>query len=219
MKKYFLIVIMLFIIVGCSFNDNKEIETIDNSENVITIDEPIYIDNNPVIVGLYKDGKLVHNLVTPIVVANDITVLDVYFTNEENVYDTNTKRNFNKYAANYENVNKYKIGFIISFYVNEEKVVGIIKGPNDMLAATPYIYNYLYDDVHQPDGAWYSHVEADDVNENTIYSSIKLFAAIDVNKITSPIDLTVFTYDTEDDFDDNGMYRGNSKYTITIEKQ
>ena len=88
-----------------------------------------------------------------------------------------------------------------------------------MYIVTPYIYNYLYDDIHQPDGAWYSHVEENQVTNETIYSSIKLYAAEKTNEISSPITLTVFTYDTADDFDESGMYRGNSKYTITIKKK
>ena len=35
--------------------------------------------------------------------------------------------------------------------------------------------------------------------------------------ITSPIELTVFTYKDENDFDSFNHYRGNSSYTITID--
>ena len=54
------------------------------------------------------------------------------------------------------------------------------------------------------------------MKENTIISSIKLFTAHKGTSITSPITLTAFTYDSEDDFKDN-KYRGTSSYTITIE--
>ena len=57
--------------------------------------------------------------------------------------------------------------------------------------------------------AFWSHID------NTIYSSIKLYLHKDTKTITSPITLTVFTYKDENDFID-GHYRGNSKYTITI---
>ena len=39
----------------------------------------------------------------------------------------------------------------------------------------------------------------------------------DINKVTSPITLEAFTYDSADDFDEKGNYRGNSKYSIEIE--
>ena len=40
--------------------------------------------------------------------------------------------------------------------------------------------------------------------------------APDANQITSPVELTVFTYD-EDDFDELGHYRGISKNSIMRE--
>ena len=35
--------------------------------------------------------------------------------------------------------------------------------------------------------------------------------------IDSPITLMVFTYDGMDDFDDSGLYRGNSFYKVLID--
>ena len=55
----------------------------------------------------------------------------------------------------------------------------------------------------------------EEVKDDTIYSSIKLYLHKQINEITSPITLTVFTYKDDSDFVD-GHYRGNSKYTITI---
>ena len=81
---------------------------------------------------------------------------------------------------------------------------------------TPYLYIYLYDDVNQASGTYYNHLEPSDMKDNTIYSSIKLFLAQEGIKITSPITMTVFTYDTEDDITEDNHYRGNSSYTITI---
>lgn len=204
---------------GCQ---DKEIENKTIVSPTPTIEptptEIPYIDQNPVKVGLYQNGKLVKDLVTSYGNSVDIASFDVYFTNEENVYSSDTKNNFKKYSANYQDSNKYKIGFFIKFMVGDKEVSGNILGPDNMYLASPYVYNYLYDDVHQPDGAWYSHVESDQVNDETIYSSIKLYAAEDGNKITSPITLMVYTYDSLDDFDSDGFYRGNSKYEITIRK-
>ena len=222
MKKTLLLVFSLFLITGCDVKEKKELENTkpDNPEipDVLPVEEK-YVDENPVIVGLYQNGKLVKALTTQIKSGVDIASFDVYFTNEENVGSTNTKRNFNKYAANYEDVSKYKIGFMVSLLVGDEIINKTILSPKDMYTLSPYIFNYLYDDVHQADGTWYDHVDAKDVNEKTIYSSIKLYAVDEVSKLSMPITLTVFTYDTEDDFDGDGMYRGNSKYTITINKK
>ena len=223
MKKYLLLIWICFFIIGCSNTKEKRLEekkVINNIEEekkeVELPKEPEYKDENPVIVGLYQNKKLIDTLNTTIKDGTDIASFDVYFTNDKEVSSTNTKVNFNKYASNYEDVNKYKIGFQISFSVDNDLINKVITSPKETYALTPYIYNYLYDDIHQDDGSWYSHVEEKDVNDDTIYSSIKLYAADNTDKITSPITLMVFTYDTEDDFDDKGMYRGNSKYTITI---
>lgn len=223
MKKYVLLITILFMVTGCTDYNKKDLK--DNESNSIekqeeTVpEEPVYVDENPVIVGLYQNGKLVKNIDATIRDDLDIGSFDVYFTNEENVGSTNTKRNFNKYYNNYEDAGKYKIGFYISFVTTDRKMEVVIKDPSARYNLWPYIYNYLYDDIHQVDGGWYSHVEEKDVNADTIYSSIKLYGAENTKDIISPITLTVFTYDTDDDFDDVGMYRGNSKYTITINKK
>ncbi len=218
MKRFLLLIVILLFICGCS-NTTKGLDnnntTYEENEKIIS-DTPKYVDENPLVVGLYKNGKLIDDYNVNIKPSTDIGVFDVYFTNENNVYSTNTKYNFNKYASNYENINKYKIGFQVSFVTDNGEVTKVITGPKDMYVLSPYIFNYLYDDVHQTDGAWYSHLEEKDINESTIYSSIKLYATDDIYRISSPIKFTVFTYDTEDDFDIDGLYRGNSKYTITI---
>ena len=222
MKKYLLLIFALFFIVGCSIDKNNVTENTsfipEKTEDILP-SEPIYIDENPIIVGLYQNGKLIREINTRFNTSSDITVLNVYFTNLENVNSSNIKYNFNEYASSYDNVNKYKIGFQVSFIASDEEITKVITGPKDMYILSPYIFNYLYDDVHQNDGAWYSHVEENQVNDTTVYSSIKLYATDDVYKISSPITLTVFTYDTMDDFNDNGLYRGNSKYTITIKNE
>lgn len=222
MKKYLLLLFIL-LISGCSFYvKNEKVENTNVTtlqEDVITLpEEPVYVDDNPIVVGLYQNGKLINDINVLIKDRTDIASFDVFFTNEENVGGTNSKKIFSKYASNYENIDKYKIGFSISFSVGDELINETITGPKDMYILAPYVFVYLYDDIHQPDGAWYSHVEEDDVKEDTIYSSIKLFGAESATSISSPIKLTVFTYDTDDDFDKGGIYRGNSKYSIILNR-
>ena len=82
-----------------------------------------------------------------------------------------------------------------------------------------YLYLvYLYDDIHQT-GSWYSHIEDNAMNEDTILTTIKITTSTKINNVTSDIYLTVFTYNGEEDFDENGNYRGNSTYTTTIRKK
>ncbi len=75
---------------------------------------------------------------------------------------------------------------------------------------------WFYDDINN--SGFYSHIEEDEYNENTVMSSIKLMSAKKSGEINSPIELTVFTYD-EDDFSESGNYIGVSKYKISIVKE
>ncbi len=216
MKRILLLIVCLFLITGC----NKEEEIIEKEPEVKTV-EYAYTDDNPITVGLYQNGVLVHDISAYIADRTDITSVDVYFTNETNVGSSNTKYNYNRFLANYSNLDlsRYKVGYHVSFKANGKTVEELILDPSSMLRMAPYMFVYLYDDVHQADGAWYSHVEEDEVSDDTIYSSIKLFAATQTNEIESPIVLTVFTYDGMDDFDESGHYRGNSKYSININRR
>ena len=220
LKKIIYLLLIILLLTGCNKNiDDDDVSNKQSDEVIDTpsvVEEPKYVDDNPIVVGLYQNGKLVKDLKTSIKDGVDIASFDVYFTNDENVGGVNTKSNFNKYAKDYD-LSEYKIGFYISYETSNEKKEATIVTPGEYQVA-PYIYTYLYDDIHQADGSWYSHVEEKDQKEDTIYSSIKLYAAERTNEITSPITLMVFTYDGADDFDDNGYYKGNSKYTITINK-
>ncbi len=204
-------------VCGCAKKEEEVV--IPNQEPVEDI-EPVdtYEDDNPITVGLYMDGKLLTEYNTKIIDGVDIGVFDIYFTNESDVGNNSTKYNFNRFYSNYQDIDDYKIGFYISFDAIDGKKETTVLGPQNMYDLY-YIYNYLYDDIHQADGAWYSHVEEDEVTDETIYSTIKLYAGGETDKITSPITLTVFTYNDMDDFDEDGYYRGKSKYTITINNQ
>ena len=86
----------------------------------------------------------------------------------------------------------------------------------DIFYFAKYFYVYFYDDIHQKDGTMYSHLE--EVNDNTLMTSIKLYAVDGIDNVQNII-LTAFTYDDKDDFDDNGNYRGSSSYTIEIKRK
>ena len=218
MKKYIVIVLCLFLLVGCSkkeeiVNDNIE----EKGEETIT-EEPKdeYIDDNQIKVGLYMNGKLMNEYNKSFIANADIASFDVYFTNETDVGSSNTKNNFNKYYQNYSGIEKYKIGYYVSFESDGKKHEKVVLDPDVEFALSPYIYLYLYDDIHQPDGSWYSHVTKEEFNDNTILSSIKLYLAEKGNEITSPITVEVFTYDGEEDFDEEGYYRGVSSHKVII---
>ena len=217
MKKIYLIISIFFIITGCSNKEEKEIihkqEDTNIKEEII---ENKYIDDNPIKVGLYKNNNIIKSYTTNLANYQDITSFDIYYTNEEKLEKLKQKDNYLKYYNKYQNIEKYKTGFYISFEAEGNKIEELILGPASQHSMSPYLYVYLYDDINQEPGTYYSHLTQEEVKDNTIISSIKLFLAQQGTLITSPITLTVFTYDNEDDFDENNHYRGNSSYTIEI---
>lgn len=217
MKKIFITLIIILLITGCNKKENNLDTNInnENKEEKQEIDTPVYKDDNPIKLGLYVDENLISNYTTDKINGKDIGVFNVYYTKKDKLENNNVKYNWNKYYNEYENIDKYKIGYIISFTVDNKTYKEQILDPNSTFIFSPYIYIYLYDDINQPDGSWYSHILPEEVTDNTIYSSIKLFKADNISNITSPITLSVFTYD-EDDFDSNNNYIGSSIYTITI---
>ena len=216
MKKIFLVLILL-LMIGCKKEDEEEIKRIEklinDPEPTSTITPTPYIDTNPIKVGIYKDGKLLTEYNKKFTNQTDIAIFNIVFTNDEKLPNKSFKTLWKEYFNNYENIDNYKIGFEIKLEINGEEKENIMLNPENQHKLTPYLYAYLYDDIHN--SGYYSHVTMDTLKDNTIYSSIKLYLHKQTNEITSPITLTVFTYKDDTDFID-GHYRGNSKYTITI---
>ena len=217
MKKILIIILCLFIVSGCD-KELKEEPTFEKEEKEKIEEkiEPEYIDTNPITVGLYHKGKLVDNYNFKFRNETDIATFNIVYTNEKDLGGTNVKNNWKKYYDNYKDIDNYKIGFFIEMDANGEKKESLMLDPSGLYNLAPYLYVYLYDGVHAK--GKYTHLSMDDINDQTIYSSIKLFLYRETKDITSPIKLTVFTYKDENDFKD-GYYRGNSKYTITIYNQ
>lgn len=211
MKRIIVLFLILFL-TGCGKDlDNPVI----NDLGKMDIEVNTYKDDNPIKVGLYEDTRLVKNYDFVARDNSEIGVFNIYYTDKDVLDSKNIKNNFRKYYNEYDDISKYKIGFEISFMVDDVRKVATILEPTTEYFLAPYIYVYLYDDVNQENGAWYSHLTMDDMNDETVFSSIKLYYTAEGAKITSPIELMVFTYD-DDDFDSNGNYIGNSKYTMWI---
>ena len=212
MKKI-LIIISLLLLTACS-NQSNSPKNIDLDKQ-LDISINTYQDNNPITIGLYEDEHLIKDYHVKLTNMKDITVFNIYYTNQDPLENNYIKYNWNKYYKNYENIDKYKIGFIISFEAEGKLYKEQILTPDCEFIFAPYLYVYLYDDINHPNGSWYSHLLPEEVTDKTIFSSIKLFMANKATDISSPITLTVFTYD-EDDFDSSNNYIGKSKYTTTI---
>lgn len=87
--------------------------------------------------------------------------------------------------------------------------------PSDALSFFDYLEIYLYDDIHQTPGAWYTHLEDKDMLESTIISSIKLTSGSKISEV-GDITLTAFLYQGDQCFDAQGQYFGSVLESITI---
>jgi hypothetical protein len=225
MKKIIILLITISLLIfGCS---NKKTNNIDNKieeEEEVIEKTPPFVDNNPIKIGFYEYTNYGRNLLTkyttPWVLGKDIVVLEVFPTNNKVISSNYIQYTWKEYWDKYNNIYDYKIVYFIRFQLNNGDIIEqMILKPSDAMLKLHYIYIYLYDDIHQPIGAWYSHLEDKDIKKDTLFTSIKIFAAEEIDKIISPIELMVFTYNGKDDFDyETNTYLGNSSYTITINK-
>lgn len=214
MKKIILIFTIFILLTGCNKEKNNTYKDI-LIDDTITIDN--YIDDNPIKVALYQDNKRINSYNITLGNFKEIGVFNVYYTNKEVLDSSNIKYNYQKYLNSYENIDNYKTGFFISYEAEGKKIEQLVLDPSSKHAMAPYMYVYLYDDINQAPNTFYSHLEQEDIKDNTIISSIKLFFAHKGTSLTTPITLTVFTYDSKDDFTSDGHYRGTSSYTIKID--
>ena len=229
MKKLIIFIVLIILIgVGIFYikDFNKTKETFSNTPNntyeKIEDEEnnKNYLDENPIIVGLYKHDKntntrkLITNYESNWEEKKDISSFEVYYTNEISSFSGNQKENFDLFKNNYENIDNYKIGYIVEFDIGDKKINKTIISPKDTEEFFNYLEIYLYDDYHRS-GEWYSHTTEEEFNSDTLLTSIKLTSGKDISLISSQIKLSAFTYDS-DDFDTNGNYIGKSIYSITI---
>ena len=228
MKKLALIIIIL-LLTGC--NDTSNLEPTneiveDNNNNIVDeVEEPEYVDTNPVVIGLYlytnswTDRTLLKEYTTDFVVNQDIISAEAFLTNEEAIAGTTFQTKWLEYYNNYEDNSKYKIGYEVSFTTTDGEISKTILTPADTASIYGYIQVYLYDDVHQEIGAWYSHITEEEMNDDSLLTSIKLTGSTNIDDVISDINLKAFTYDTPDDFDSDGKYRGNSYYEFKIKRK
>lgn len=109
-----------------------------------------------------------------------------------------------------------KIGFsIILIFKDGSAITKQLLKPGDSTEFFEYLEIYMYDDIHQTPGVWYTHLEDKDMKEDTIISSIKLTAGSRIGEIAD-IALTAFIYDGADCFDDSGKYIGDVWDAIMI---
>lgn len=221
--KLILISILIFSCTACTKEENieKPIELL-NKEDII---DEVYVDDSNIPLGffLYTNGSYSNvgdNISLSWTPGLDITVLTILPTKDINVPGFYMQDLFPSYWNNLEDNKDYKLGFNLSFSTTEGDInCNILKPSDRMKELIDYIIIFLYDDVNAIRDSWYDHLEDDEVFDNTVFSSIKIYANDKTNNITSPIKLTVFAYNGEEDFDpETGNYRGKSYQEIYINK-
>lgn len=218
-KKLILGLVMAVMLGGCSILEDEgkpKKEAVQQKLEQDYVDP--YLDDNPIELGLYINDGGTRNLVstyTEDFVKNiDIVSLEVYYTKEETI-SGNQKKIWNDYYQNYEDIDGYKIGYYISFMVGDDEISQRILKPSDGNSIYDYVQIYLYDDINQGDG-FYIHITDEEMVDDSILSSIKLTGSTKSDEITGSIKVMAFTYDGDNDFDGDGLYRGNSSYEVVI---
>lgn len=227
MKKIIIVVLILIIgIIGVIFLKNsKKMENINEPVNEVVEEpkQPEYVDDNPITIGLYNGSNskrvLVKDFKSKWPSKKDIETFTALFTNDETVSNGYIQNVFYEYYNKYENASNYHIGYHIKFTIDDGTTLEqTILTPKDTEVLYDYLETYMYNGPQKKIGQWYSHVTEEEYTESTILASIKLTAGSLIHKITADIELTAFTYNGLDDFDENGNYRGNSSYKILVKK-
>lgn len=220
MKKVFIILLCLMLVTGCSTTESKKVEKKKKEKKEVVEVKDTYKDENNMPIGFYENNKKITTKTVAFKVGYDFGGnLQVFPSKEESIQGgwDNFYDEWNKYDSNH----KTKIGYNISYTLNDgRKISHTILNPSNTMDYQGYVAVYLYDDYNNRNKSWYSHLEDNDYNDNTFITSIKLFGNSAVTDINSDVVITAFTYDTEDDFDEETKeYRGNSKASITLIKQ
>ncbi len=222
MKKITLLIISI-LLCGCSLTKEVDVVKEPKEENIESQEtEEQYIDDNPIKLGIFLANSNYSNkhviedaYYTEFNNLEDIASFEVFFTDDKEISGSNQKEIFKRYYNEYNNIDNYKIGYNIKFILTDgTNFNGNFLEP-DIYKFGAYFYVYLYDDINQPDGSFYSHLE--EMKEDTMMTSIKLYG-VNLDSVENII-LSAFTYKDENDFDSDGNYRGNSRYTIRIKKK
>lgn len=109
-----------------------------------------------------------------------------------------------------------RIGYFLEFLTPEGKCENLILRPSNITDEYwEYIEIYIYDDIHQEAGAWYSHLVDDEFTDESIISSVKITAGNKVSDI-SDLQLTAFLYEIGDRERITADYAKINGFTVNI---
>lgn len=225
MKKIvYLSLIGMIILFNCSCTKKKEVEIPATVDDIVEPTIPSYVDDSNITLGLYtRDTNGYHYIDSEVHIPwnqyTDMIVFKTLATHDATINSWYMQDAFPSYW-NYENNKNYKLGYNLSYTTDKGDFSWNIINPEDrMYDVFNFVQLYTYDDVSPAKGSWYDHLDNNEITDGVLMTSIKLTASTFIGNIHSPMKLTVFAYDSSDDFDPNtGLYRGNSYHTIYIYK-
>lgn len=176
----------------------------------------------PDLVGIYipaADGTRARKHITEFsakrVKKTDIDCFEIFACRQDRVMGSSFAQMWENTWNSHGSHPNAKIGFHIEFQLSSgEKISKTILKPSDSKGFYDYLEIYLYDDVHQ-DGGWYTHLDDEDVTEETVITSIKLTCGSKISQV-GDIYLTAFIYDSPECFDRSGNYIGTVSQTIVV---
>ena len=178
---------------------------------------------SPDTVGIYipaGDGTNARTRITEFVSIRtpkkDIDCFEIFSSQQPRLTGTSFSSMWKQVWAEHEGTEGAKIGFHIAFSLSNGQYISeqLLK-PSDSLSFFDYLEIYMYDDIHQTPGVWYTHLEDKDITENTIISSIKLTSGSKISEV-GDITLTAFLYQGDQCFDAEGQYLGSVLERISI---
>lgn len=185
--------------------------------------EPYVPEIHPDIVGIYipaADGTAARKHITEFIASRtakkDIDCFEILAAQDSIVKGSSFRSIWASAWDAHGNTKTAKIGFRIEFTLDGGEVISAqILKPSDSKHFFDYVEVYLYDDIHQTPGAWYTHLEDKNMKEDTIISSIKLTSGSKIAQV-GDIALTAFIYTGPECFDPQGNYIGLVSQTILI---
>ena len=121
------------------------------------------------------------------IAGRDIAVFDVIPSIEDVIYGGDYRTMWLEESDKVSSGAPVSAQLLLEYATSDGEVYSVKLGDwrdAEEAAELEYIEVYLYDDIHQDDGAWYSHLTEATTNDETVISSIKLTAGSRINEVT-----------------------------------
>ena len=148
--------------------------------------------------GIREDYELLKSYKDDSTHGRDLCVLGCFPSTEEKLSGKNMGEIWDNCIQSNSLSDNVRSGYLLEFDTPSGKCEKLIIRPSDITAYYwEYIETYIYDDIHQKPGEWYSHLLDNQFTDETIITSVKITAGEKIRDVTA-ITLTVFMYEISD---------------------